>query len=358
MYISQSSRSPALGALAGKRVKKFLQAQAAQVAAAQAAAAAPGATEEAKQRAEQLLREQAATHESYMAKQATKKRGFKGALEKFKEVRAKVDPVARTQEFQKAVKKHGFKGAWEREVEKEKAAHLKATHAMSKISPSFKKHYKFEAGKFEAKDLKRQLAEIQAQRAAGDSPLLQEREAAIIARLQELGREQKKYIKQGKIAAAIATVIVSVFTFGAGGGLIAQGMNAIKQGAVALGKKLIAGAVATALVQKSDGKIPPEAAAVVGEAVAGHAGDTGQAPTQEVAAQLAQAALATYQQREMMKIQPAGPVGYEAGQPDYYAPPAPPPAAGQETGTPAEPAAGGKALPWLLIPLGLLLFGG
>ena len=236
MYFNINQPAPGLGALHGKRVKKFLAAQAAQVRVAAAAAAAPTATPAQVADAARLQAEQAATMASYYAKEATKKKGFA-------KLRSKIDPVARHIEFIKTAKKEGVKAAIKGQTQELKELHLKATKAMATVSPSFKKHYEFEVGKIDAKELSGRLEQVRAQRAAGDTPMLADEEARITARIAEIGRTQKKYIKQGKIAATIAAIVGTVFTFGAGAPLFQSGMQALKSGAVELGKSLLKKAI-------------------------------------------------------------------------------------------------------------------
>lgn len=236
MYFNVNESAPGLGALHGKRVKRYLANLAAQTAAATAAAASPAATAAQVADAARLQAQQAAELQSFAAKERTKKHGLM-------RLRSKIDPVARHIEFMKTAKKEGFKAALKGQTKELKELHLKATGAMAKISPSFKKHYEFEAGKIEAKGLSTRLQQVRALRAAGDTPMLAAEETQIMARLAEIGRKQKKYIKQGKIAATIAAIVGTIFTFGAGAPIFQGGMQAIKAGAMELGKALLKKAI-------------------------------------------------------------------------------------------------------------------
>ena len=186
-----------LEGLAGKRVKKFLRAQAAEVAAAQAQAATASATEAEKARAVQLAAEQLATHQSYMAKQATKSRGIKGVIQKAKDIRLKIDPVARTQAFVETARKEGI------EVAKDelKSDYVKGPmRLMSKISPSMKEHYEHQTRRVEMRDLKTQLDQT-------TDPV---KRAQLEARMQVLQKREEKYAKQGAIVRTVVSIIVAV----------------------------------------------------------------------------------------------------------------------------------------------------
>jgi hypothetical protein len=249
MIVHNDDQGKNLSALAGKRVKKFLAAQAAQVAQSAAAAAAAPEDVAAQERAAELQAQQAATMQSYYAKEATKKHGLAKIVQKIKEVRLKVDPVAKSQKFIQQAKKYGVKEAIAKTKEEEKKTHLKATQSMAKISPSFKKHAKFEEGKFRATELKANINQIEQARAVHDTPLLQEQEQGYIQELQQIAEDQQQYVKQGKIAAVIASIVLSIFTFGGGAGVVSSAVQALKEGAVALAKKLLLGAAAGALAK-------------------------------------------------------------------------------------------------------------
>ena len=260
MVVSNDSNPSGIGSLAGKRVQKVLARQAAAASAAQAAAAAPDATDEQRQYAADVQEAADAGRAAFSAKQATKKKGFAKIVQKVNAVRKRLDPVAKTMAFTKAARKDGFKSALKQETATLKQEHTKGAKIMASLgSPSFKKHAKFLVGQERAKELKTRIVEIQAQRAVKDSRFLQEQEQSAYGELKEIADFQKKYIKQGKIVAAIASLVVGFFTFGGGTAAIQSAVQALKEGAIALAKKILLGAVAQAVAKGGSKKDADEA---------------------------------------------------------------------------------------------------
>ena len=251
MIVSNDANQRGLGTLAGKRVRAALSQMRIASEAAAAAAAAPDATEAQKQYAKEAEAVLTGNLKSFAAKEATKKKGFSKIVSKIKAVRARIDPVARAQEFAKVAKKEGFKAAVTKEKGLLKAEHLKATKLMAATgSPSFKKHAKFEENKYKATDLKTQLVQVQNQLA--QDPTNQywlDQQSSIVSQLNTIADENKQYIKSGKIAAAILSIVVGVFTFGGGSVAVSGIVEALKQGAVDLAKKLMMGAIANAVAK-------------------------------------------------------------------------------------------------------------
>lgn len=251
----------ALSSLAGKRVRRFMAAQAATVQAAVSAAAAQPNDTAAQERAQQLLEQQQASQASFAAKEATKKHGL---VAKLKAVRLRVDPVAKVQAAVRLARKVGISGAIKQEKINLKKEHLKATKLMAATgSPSFKKHARFEENKYKRTELKSQLAQIEAQRAVHDTPLLQEQEAAVVAQLTRINQQDKQYLKEGKLAVLIASIVVGFFTFGGGSVAIQGAFQALKEGAVEIAKKILLAAVAAGLKKggsKKDAQKATEAA--------------------------------------------------------------------------------------------------
>lgn len=250
-----------LSTLAGKRVRRFMAAQAATVSAAVSAAAAQPNDAAAQERAQQLVEQQRATQASFAAKEATKKHGL---VAKLKAVRLRVDPVAKTQAAVQLARKVGVRGAIKQEKTNLKKEHLKATKLMAATgSPSFKKHARFEENKYKRTELKSQLVQIEAQRAVHDTPLLQEQEAGVVAQLNKIAKEDKQYLKEGKIAALVASIVIGFFTFGGGGAAVQGAFQALKEGAVAVAKKILMAAIAAGLQKggsKKDAQKATEAA--------------------------------------------------------------------------------------------------
>lgn len=125
---------------------------------------------------------------------------------------------------------------------------------LSKIDPVMKKHYEHEQRLSRAKQIKGEIATLQAQPPSAERD---QRIAALSSELQAIGDDEKKYMKQGKIVAAIASVVVGVFTFGGGTVAVQGAFEALKQGAVELGKKILYSAIASAVAK---GLSPADAA--------------------------------------------------------------------------------------------------
>jgi hypothetical protein len=261
MTLDNGSGTESMGTLGGKRVKKAMAAFAAKAAATAQAAAQPGATQDqidaAAAAAALLASEQAA----YTAAQAKKP---KGVIGKIKAVRLRIDPVAKSMAFVKEAKKSGIHAAWAKEVTTLKAEHLKATKLMAATgSPSFKRHAKFEENKYIRTELKGQIAQVEAQRAIHDTPELQAHEADLYAQLNVINNEDKQYLKDGKIAAAIASIVIGFFTFGGGGAAVEGAFQALKQGAIDIAKKILMAAIAAALKKGGSKKDAAKAQASV-----------------------------------------------------------------------------------------------
>lgn len=254
LIVQNDGKSPGLGTLGGKRVKKVLAQVAATAAAAQAAAAQPGATQAQIDYAAAAQAQNAAEQAAFNVAEANKPKGLKKIVSKVKAVRARIDPVARTQAAVSLARKVGIKGAIQQEKENLKAEHLKATKLMAATgSPSFKKHAQFEENKFKSTDLKTQLTQVQTQLAQnpneGTRQYLLDQQSSIVSQLNTITDENKQYIKSGKIAAAILSIVVGFFTFGGGSAAVSGIVEAFKQGAVDLAKKLMLGAIANGIAK-------------------------------------------------------------------------------------------------------------
>lgn len=81
-------------------------------------------------------------------------------------------------------------------------------------------------------------------------PSTPENEARIIeltANLSARTRRAKKESKKFAIIAAIVTIVVGIFTFGAGGAAVQGAFQALKQGATAIAKKILMAAITAAV---------------------------------------------------------------------------------------------------------------
>lgn len=215
-----------LGDLAGKRVKAALAAQAAELEAAYLKADSPDATPEDIERAKVLAAGYQAAMASYDAAAAKKAKTIfsklKTAQERNIKIMGKIDPVA---------KQHALR-----------------INRVAKI-----------------KVLQDQAMKIQGQ------PPSPERDASlqnIAAVLQMEIKKEKKFIKDRKIVAVIASVVIGIFTFGSGSAVVSGAYEAIKKGAVELAKKLLMGAIAKAAISganKTDVAKAREAADAIGQ---------------------------------------------------------------------------------------------
>jgi uncharacterized protein YqeY len=134
---------------------------------------------------------------------------------------------------------------------------------LSKIDPVMKKHYEHEQRLTRAKEIKGEINALQSQPPSAERD---QQISALAAELQAIGAKEKKYMKQGKIFAAIASIVIGVFTFGGGTAAVQSAFEAIKQGAIALGKKILMGAITTAIskgLSKADADKAQEAVDVM-----------------------------------------------------------------------------------------------
>lgn len=137
-------------------------------------------------------------------------------------------------------------------IGKQKALHLKATKAFAHISPSMKAHAQHEERQIKIQKLQAELMHLQGQY---QTPEIQNRLIAVDGALKSLAKKEKLYLKRGVIAATIATIVIGIFTFGAGGAVVQGAFQALKQGAVSIAKSLLIGAIGKAVkggAKKSD----------------------------------------------------------------------------------------------------------
>lgn len=111
-------------------------------------------------------------------------------------------------------------------------------------SPSAKKHVAFAERKDRARILQTDLLKLRAQ---PDSDAKARALTNITGELKEIADANKKYIKQGKIAAVVASIIIGFFTFGGGTAAVQGAFQALKQGAISVAKKILTSAVISAL---------------------------------------------------------------------------------------------------------------
>lgn len=193
-----------LNGLAGKRVDNALAAQAAAVQAAFEKAEMPEATQEDIDLATNLSIQYEGVIKSY--ENADKKKKGKGV----KKFITKYESTFKT---------------------------------VGKISPSFKKHAESVARRKRLDELKVTALKLQGQK---PSP---ERDAAlqtVYSEMMDLSKKEKKYLKQGKIVMLIVSIVVGIFTFGAGGAAISGAYQALQAGAIELAKKILLSAALAA----------------------------------------------------------------------------------------------------------------
>lgn len=193
--------------LAGKRVDAIMRTRAKEISDLLAKANSPEATEEEIAYAQEQAELFDKKYKVYLASERKKKKTFIG----------------------KAV------SAWESKIK-----------AMRKISPSMKAHAKHIERRDEARNIQLKMVGKIAE------PPSAERDAELEhmnSRLKMIASKEKQYMKEGKIAAVIASIVVGIFTFGAGTGLINSAVEAIKQGAMQLAKGMLLSAAAKALTK-------------------------------------------------------------------------------------------------------------
>lgn len=126
-------------------------------------------------------------------------------------------------------------------VGKLKALKVKELKLLAKLKvPTFRTHYQHEMRLQRAKDIKLEIMKLQG------LPPSDERDAklnSLSVELQSIGRTEKKYMKDGKIVAVIVSIVIGFFTFGGGSAAVTGAYEALKQGAVALAKSILIGAV-------------------------------------------------------------------------------------------------------------------
>lgn len=130
-------------------------------------------------------------------------------------------------------------------VSKLKKAQEKKIKLFAKLKlPTFKQHAKNIDRRERAKDINLTIKKLYQEKA---TPEREEKIKVLNSELQTIAAKNKKYLKQGKIVAAIVSIVVGIFTFGGGTAAIQGAMQAIKQGAIGLAKKILVSAVLKAI---------------------------------------------------------------------------------------------------------------
>jgi hypothetical protein len=150
--------------------------------------------------------------------------------------------------YEDEMRRHGIAESKKKKslVGKLRALKVKELKVLSKISPSSKAHLQSEERKKKLKTL-----EFEAMKLQGEKPGI-ERDARLTAISEAMAltaKKEKKYLKQGKIVAAIASIVIGIFTFGGGTVAVQGAYQALKTGAVEIAKKLLLGAVASAVAK-------------------------------------------------------------------------------------------------------------
>lgn len=211
MALFRIDASPPLGGLAGKRVKAVLRAVDAAAAATAAAARANPQDAAAQAAARQAEERRAGEHASFWQAEAHKKaseHGIKKMVSKAEDIRLKIDPVARTQQFVDTARKEGASAAFKQAQEegekvknKLKDAYIKGPmRLLAAIDPTMKMHYEHE---LRIVDIKTLTAELN----ATEDPTAR---AALVARIQGLQEKEAKYQKYGAIARTVLSIVAAV----------------------------------------------------------------------------------------------------------------------------------------------------
>lgn len=137
-------------------------------------------------------------------------------------------------------------------VSKLKKAQEKKIKLFSKLKlPTFKQHVKNIERRDRAEAINLTIKKLYQQEV---SPEREEKLKVLNNELQIIASKNKKYLKQGKIVMAIVSIVVGIFTFGGGTVAVQGAMQAIKQGAIGLAKKILASAVLKALANGANKK--------------------------------------------------------------------------------------------------------
>lgn len=114
---------------------------------------------------------------------------------------------------------------------------------VGKIAPGFKKHAQSVERRKRLGELKTESLRLQGQKPSAERDA---RLNAISGEMQALAAKEKKYLKQGKIVMLIVSIVVGIFTFGAGGVAVQGAFKALQAGAIEIAKKLLMAAALAA----------------------------------------------------------------------------------------------------------------
>lgn len=231
LVASDPHREPA--GVGGKRVKRAMAAQAAAAAAATAAAAKPTATEAEKTAAAAAQAAWQAMQESYSAAAARKKKG--GLLKKLapptiikqtiKQANVVLPKLIEKAPGYKLIPKSQRKllraaplipGSWDDLKKRLTVQNTELYRQMANIDPVAKVHYQHFQRQAEMKTLNQELRALQVKMQTNPTPEDAEKIRQLLARLGMLAGKEKTYNKNGFIAATVASIILTVVTFGAG----------------------------------------------------------------------------------------------------------------------------------------------
>lgn len=205
-------QSNTLDGLAGTKVDAVMMQAARKLSELLAQAQLPEATEEEKAYAEEMKEKFKQLYMRYLMSERKKKKSFTGKLT----------------------------SAWEDRIK-----------VLGHISPSMHAHAQHIDRADELKKLQMQMIAISAQ---PPSPERDDKLKKIQIRMGVLSKKEKNYMNNGKIVAAIASVVVGVFTFGGGSAVISGAVEAIKQGAIGIAKGMLLGAATSALTKGANPK--------------------------------------------------------------------------------------------------------
>lgn len=128
--------------------------------------------------------------------------------------------------------------------------------------PTFGTHVKHAERKKRAQEIKLEVMLLRGQRA---SPERDKKLAELSIEMNGIAKKEKQYMKDGAIVATIVSVVIGIFTFGAGGVAVQGAFQALRQGAVQLAKSILMSAVMAAIKNGASKKDTDEAMQVAND---------------------------------------------------------------------------------------------
>ena len=116
--------------------------------------------------------------------------------------------------------------------------------------------------KLRTKQIQMELLRVRGER---PSPERNAKLKALSDEMMVIAKKEKKFMKQLSVIATIVSIVVGIFTFGAGGVAVQGAFQALKQGAIQIAKSILMAAIATAVRKGASKKDAYEATEVVND---------------------------------------------------------------------------------------------